>query len=381
MNNKFIKQDHLVFSPNDVDLSHSPLRKGVKEPTYVLGAFNPGLSRLPNDNLIMMVRIAEALKEPVKNNFAHCMRWDAEDVYVVDSWPTSAVTMDDPRKFRINDYSFPVYALTSLSWLLPVELSGDGSVVICIHYDKIISPKYSSQEYGIEDPRISCIGGRYYMTVCCVSSERHSTMLYLSEDGLNYECQGIVLDHQNKDMLLFEGKIHESFYALTRPMGECYFATSPTSLYHPGAAIHIAESHDLVHWKPGDMAFLRARRASVSNVKIGGGTPPILTDEGWLMLYHGVENKTEVGIYRTFWALLDKNNPYEILHLEDIIPLLEAAPALTKSISGQVYLNDIVFSTGIVKHDDDYIIASGELDLACRLTIISKEYFTNALLK
>ena len=49
-------------------------------------------------------------------------------------------------------------------------------------------------------------------------------MLYNSDDGLNYECKGIILDHQNKDMLLFEGKIDEQYYALTRPLGECYFA-------------------------------------------------------------------------------------------------------------------------------------------------------------
>ncbi len=47
--------------------------------------------------------------------------------------------------------------------------------------------------------------------------------------------------------------------------------------------------------------------------KIGGGTPPILTKDGWLMLYHGVENKGEVGIYRTYWALLDKDDPSKIL--------------------------------------------------------------------
>ena len=30
-----------------------------------MGAFNPGLARLPNGNLLLMVRVAEALKEPV----------------------------------------------------------------------------------------------------------------------------------------------------------------------------------------------------------------------------------------------------------------------------------------------------------------------------
>ncbi len=145
-----------------------------------------------------------------------------------------------------------------------------------------------------------------------------------------------------------------AYYALTRPMGECYFATAPSSLYHPGAAIHMATSHDLFIGNQVITLFSAQERSSLSNVKIGGGTPPILTDQGWLMLYHGVENKSEVGIYRTFWALLDKYNPYEILHLEDTVPLLEADPGLTENISRQIYLNDIVFTTGIVTHDDRF---------------------------
>jgi len=376
MNPDYIKSDHLIFSPVDVDLSKSPLRVGLNEGTYVLGAFNPGLCRLPNGNLLMMVRVAESLINPVKNNIAHCISW-TKNGYVTNSWPLSDVSFDDPRKFKINAYNFPVYALTSLSWLLPVELNKDASEIINIHYDKIISPQDTNQEYGIEDARISFIDGRYYMTVCSVSSERHSTMLYDSDDGLNYVNRGIVLDHQNKDMLLFEGKIGDKFYALTRPLGECYFASSSSSLYHPGAAVHMATSLELLHWKPFDTPFLRARRSSSSNVKIGGGTPPVLTAEGWLMLYHGVENKGDVGIYRTFWGLLDREDPLKFLRLEDSLPLLEANPFLTKKLKDRIYLNDVVFTTGIASHDDDFIIASGESDLACRITIIGKNYFNS----
>lgn len=374
MNPDYIKSDHLIFSPADVDLSKSPLRAGLAEKTFVLGAFNPGLCRLPNGNLLMMVRIAESLRNPVKNDRTYGIRW-TKNGYQTDSWPLAEISSNEPRKFRINTYNFPVYGLTSLSWLLPVELNEDASAIIKIHYDKIIAPQNTNQEYGIEDARISLIDGRYYMTVCSVSSERHSTMLYESHDGLNYKCRGIVLDHQNKDMLLFEGKIDNIYCALTRPLGECYFASSPSSLYHPGAAVHLATSPDLLHWKPCDASFLRARRSSLSNVKIGGGTPPILTNEGWLMLYHGVENKGDVGIYRTFWALLGPDDPLKILHLADQTPLLESNPDLTKNISDQIYLDDVVFSTGIASHKEDFIIASGELDLACRITIISKNYF------
>jgi predicted GH43/DUF377 family glycosyl hydrolase len=200
-------------------------------------------------------------------------------------------------------------------------------------------------------------------------------MLFVSDDGLNYKSQGIILDHQNKDMLLFEGKVGNSYKALTRPLGECYFATPQQSLYHPGAAIHMASSPDLLHWKPYDKPFLRARKSAASNVKIGGGTPPVLTDQGWLMFYHGVENKNEVGIYRTFWALLDKEDPSKILHLEDSTPLLASKQELTAVMKEKLYLNDVVFTTGIATYQDDYILASGECDLCCRITRIKQACF------
>ncbi len=376
MRSNYIKSDTLIFTPDDVDLSFSPLRKTIKEKTYALGAFNPGLCRLKNGNLLLMVRVAEALSNAVVNDKVYAIRWDKEKDFVTDGWNLADTNMADPRQFRINAYRFKVIALTSLSWLLPVELNEDGSEVKKIHYDKIIAPQFTSQEYGIEDARISFIDDRYYMTTCCVSSERHSTMLYVSDDGLNYTCLGIVLDHQNKDMLLFEGKINNKYYALTRPLGECYFASSPNSSYHPGPTIQLSSSPDLLHWKPSDHPFIRAHKKSSSNSKIGGGTQPIITKDGWLILYHGVENKGEVGIYRTYWALLDKDDPLKVLKQAEQEPLFEAKTELTLNIAHQIYLNDIVFTTGIAKHENDFVIASGELDLACRIIKISQDYFS-----
>ncbi|HLI93374.1 MAG TPA: hypothetical protein VKU83_07185, partial [Puia sp.] len=172
-----------------------------------------------------------------------------------------------------------------------------------------------------------------------------------------------------------EGKANNLYYALTRPMGECYFASPHQSAYHPGAAIHLALSPDLLYWKPSNEPFLRARKSSAANLKVGGGTPPLRSRDGWLMLYHGVENNGEIGCYRTFWAILDGDDPQTILRLEDQEPLLEASPELTAPISHQMYLHDVVFSTGIVAHKDQYIIASGESDLACRITVIEKNFF------
>ncbi|RAK00285.1 putative GH43/DUF377 family glycosyl hydrolase [Larkinella arboricola] len=367
--------DLLIFSPNDIDLSFSPLRQTLRADTYILGAFNPGLARLPNGNLLIMIRVAEALRQPIVGEQIHAIRWDEERGYVLDAYPLAGVNAADPRKFQVLGYPYRVMALTSLSWLLPVELSPDGTQVVTVHYDKIIAPQRAYQEYGVEDARITKIDGTYYMTTCSVSSERHSTTLYTSTDGLNYTLHGIILDHQNKDMVFFEGKIDGKFYALTRPLGDLYFAARPGSDYFPGPSINLASSPDGLHWKPSDEPFIRARKGSASTMKIGGGTQPILTDQGWLLLYHGVELKGLVGIYRTFWALLDANDPRKILKIEDVTPILEASPSLIEPLQDQLYLSDVVFTTGIVDAGDDYIVASGEDDLACRITHIPKTAF------
>ncbi len=367
--------DYLIFRPDDVDLARSPLRRGVGEPTYVLGAFNPGFARLPNGNLVMMVRIAEALRDPVAADCARAIRWTPQG-YVLDAHPLAGVDMGDPRQFALKDRNPRLLGLTSLSWLLPVELSPDARAIVAVHYDRAVAPSASFLEYGVEDARITRIDGIYWMTVCGVSAERHCTAMYRSANGLDYELLGVVLDHQNKDVILFEGKVAGKFLALTRPLGEVYFIYPEDSPWLGGPSINLAQSPDALHWKPLDQPFLRARKGSTSSMKLGGGSQPILTDRGWLVIYHGVETRAKVGIYRSFWALLDRDEPWKVLRLEDREPLLEADPALTAPIAAQLYLpTEVVFTTGIADGGDDYIVASGEADLACRITHIPKSRF------
>jgi len=367
--------DHLVFRPDDVDLRRSPLRASLRAKTHVLGAFNPGLTRLPNGNLLLVVRVAEALDEPVSGDHVRAIRWTAGG-YVLDPHPLSAVTMTDPRQFSFRAGPHRVLGLTSLSWLLPVELTPDGRAIVTVHYDHAIEPAASYQEYGVEDARISKVDDVWYMTTCSVSAERHCTTLHTSRDGLRYALQGIVLDHQNKDMILFEGKVGGRFFALTRPLGEVYFAYPPGSPYAAGPSMHLATSPDALHWRPLDRPGIRARRGGASSMKVGGGSPPIRTERGWLVVYHGVETREAVGVYRSFWALLDLDDPGTVLRLEDAAPLLEADPELTRSIAHQLYLpTPVVFTTGIADAGDHYVVASGEADLACRITHLPKTRF------
>ena len=365
--------DALIFTPADVDLARSPLAGKVDAETYVLGAFNPGMTRLPNGNLLLMVRVAEALRKPVHGQHIHAIRWD-DGGYVLDAWPLDFVDTADPRKFMMRGGGWKVMALTSLSWLLPVELNSDGTRIEAVHYDRAIAPRAPYQCYGVEDARISHVGDRYLMTTCSVSPERHSTTLYSSADALDWTLEGIVLDHQNKDMLIFEGLIGGRYWAQTRPLGDLYFAYPPGSEWRAGPSINLASSPDALHWKPCDKPGIRPHAATLATARMGGGTPPILTSKGWLSLWHGVEPMGVVGIYRTYWSILDRDDPSTVVRTSHP-PLIEANPALTDPLKDLMYVDNVVFTTGIADAGDHYVVASGEADLACRITWVPKTAF------
>jgi predicted GH43/DUF377 family glycosyl hydrolase len=371
--------DRLVLTPLDVDLAQSPLAGHFDAETYVLGAFNPGMVRLANGNVLLMVRVAEALREPIVDGKVHAIRWD-DGSYVLDGWPLELADTADPRKFMLHGGGWRVMALTSLSWLLPVEMTPDGLEVVRFHYDRAIAPAGSWQCYGIEDARISRVGDRYLMTTCSVSPERHSTTLYSSTDALDWKFEGIVLDHQNKDMLIFEGLIDGHYWAQTRPLGDLYFAYPPNSEWRAGPSINLAKSPDALHWQPVLQPGIRPLSSTTLTARIGGGAPPILAEidgqRGWLTLWHGVEPKEIVGIYRTFCSLLDANDPSRVLWTNPV-PLLEPDAELTRPLEDLLYLRDVAFTTGVLQDGDNLIVASGEADLACRITHVPMDRLKN----
>ena len=75
------------------------------------------------------------------------------------------------------------------------------------------------------------------------------------------------------------------------------------------AQVWISFSPDLKHW--GDhTVVLKAKRVPWWNAnKVGLSPPPIWTEEGWLILYHGVRYTPAGCLYRLGLALLDPEGP------------------------------------------------------------------------
>src|SRR3569623_582558 len=79
------------------DIPAEKQRDMIHAETYIVGAFNPGMTRLPNGNLLLMVRVAEALRTPIRDGHIHAIRWD-DGGYTLDPWPLEHVDTADPRK-------------------------------------------------------------------------------------------------------------------------------------------------------------------------------------------------------------------------------------------------------------------------------------------
>ncbi|MGV3696107.1 glycoside hydrolase family 130 protein [Flavobacterium sp.] len=90
---------------------------------------------------------------------------------------------------------------------------------------------------------------------------------------------------------------------------------------------------------------------------IGGGCPPIETEEGWVVIYHGVHDVETGHVYTACAALLDIDNPsIELSRL----PYALFTPDLDWEITGVV--NNVVFPSGTSLFGDTLYVYYGAAD-------------------
>lgn len=299
----------------------------------VLGAFNPGACWF-NNEILLLLRVAEAPK-PQKGVINVPLVVDKDGVPTLTikhfAEPDEAY---DPRVITIQGKQY----LTSLSHLR-LARSQDG-----IHFNidekPFLFPARMDESYGIEDARITFLDDKYWITYTAVSENGPGVGLAVTTDFVNVERVGMILPPPNKDVALFPQKVGGKYRLLHRPM--------VSDIGKP--SVWLAESIDGTHW--GNHRFLFGGRGQSSpglddarfaweGGKIGAGPEPILTDEGWLVCYHGAD---ETHAYSLALALLDKDDPTKILDRSEA-PLL--SPELLWEREG--FFPNVVFSNGWVQ--------------------------------
>lgn len=185
--------------------------------------------------------------------------------------------------------------------------------------------------WGVEDPRMTYLPEleRYAVLYTSYGEGGPGVSLALTTDFRAFERLGEMMPPEDKDAAIFPRRIGGRWALIHRPI-------TPS-----GAHIWISYSPDLRHWGDHRM-ILRARRGGWWDAnKIGLCCPPIETERGWLLLYHGVRMNAAGCLYRVGVALMDLHDPERCLLRGDEWLF---GPEALYEISGDV--SQVVFPCG-----------------------------------
>ena len=200
-------------------------------------------------------------------------------------------------------------------------------------------PKYEVYErYGVEDPRVTRIGEFYYITYTAYGPYGPRVGIGRTADFKHFERLCLATEVDNKDAVLFPEKIGGKYVMLDRPSG---------SGSREGS-IWIAYSPDLIFW--GKATAILTPEPGWGNSKLGVSTPPLKTDQGWLVLYHGVRETGGGNLHRIGAMLLDTQNPQQVVGYSSHFIF---GPEDTYERIGDV--PNVVFPCGIILEDDETV--------------------------
>ena len=233
--------------------------------------------------------------------------------------------------------------MTSLSHLR-IARSKDG-----IHFEidehPAILPLAEEESWGMEDPRITKIGDKYYINYTSVTENGAGTSLISTKDFCTFERHGIIFAPENKDVTIFPQKINGKYVAFNRPV--------PGGIGNP--QMWIAKSPDLIHWgEQRHFCGISSDTESWDDGRIGGGAVPFLTKKGWVKIYHAADRNDR---YCLGAFLLDEKDPSIVL-AKTKDPILEPQEEYEK----KGFFGEVVFTCGCLVKDNKVIIYYGAAD-------------------
>lgn len=188
---------------------------------------------------------------------------------------------------------FAGFSKDGLNWEInhtPIKFEGDDEEIL-------------KREYRY-DPRVCFIEDRYYITWCNGYHGPTIGIAYTFDFKVFHQLENAFLPY-NRNGVLFPRKINGKYAMVSRP--------SDTG-HTPFGDIFFSESPDLTYWGKHRfvMGTVPGDASAWQTTKIGPGPTPIETDEGWLMIYHGVINTCNGFVYRMGCALLDIDKPWKV---------------------------------------------------------------------
>jgi len=204
------------------------------------------------------------------------------------------------------------------------------------------------------DPRVTWIEDRYWVSWCNGYQGPTIGLAYTYDFKEFFQCENAFLPF-NRNGVLFPERIDGKYAMLSRPSDNGHT---------PFGDIYISYSPDMKYWGEHRcvMKVSPFEQSAWQCTKIGAGSVPIRTDEGWLIFYHGVINTCNGFRYSMGAAILDLEDPSSVLYRTQ--PYL-LAPAAPYELAGDV--PNVLFPTAALYDEEKVAIYYGAADTAVGL--------------
>lgn len=254
-----------------------------------------------------------------------------------------------------------------------------------------LSPAFAYEQHGMEDPRIVKIENTYYLTYVAFNGDNALGALATSTDLWHFERQGIIVpetsyadfDRFTKD----KAELNEKYLRYNRgadTLADKDVVFFPRRINGKLTFLHrikpdmqivaVENLNDLTeafwddYFQHFDKQIFLAPQYPHEVSYVGSGCPPLETEHGWLVIYHGVKDTVKGYEYCCCAALFDLDDPRkEIARLP--YPLFK--PDLDYELDGDV--DDVCFPTGTALYGDVLYIYYGAADelIACASVSLS----------
>jgi beta-1,2-mannobiose phosphorylase / 1,2-beta-oligomannan phosphorylase len=255
----------------------------------------------------------------------------------------------------------------------------------------ILFPQFDYETHGVEDPRITKIDNLYYLTYTGYDGVNALGALATSKDLVHWEKQGVIVpkitydefvqlagsrgalnskyqryneQHKriignkdkkeflwDKNLIFFPRRIDGKLCFIHRIKPEIQIVVLINTLQE------LTKEFWHKYLADFDNSVVLSPKYDHEISYIGGGCPPIETEHGWLIIYHGVQVTTKGYVYSACAALLDLNDPRKELSR---LPYPLFTPEKDWELKGEV--DNVCFPTGAVIFDDTLYIYYGAAD-------------------
>ncbi len=284
----------------------------------------------------------------------------------------------------------------------------DGPLTIAERWEKpLLVPEFDYESHGVEDARIVKIDDLYYLTYTGYDGTNARGALATSKDLTNFTKQGLIVPLITYAEFVFlaesAGKVNENYYRNHKFYYQVADPEKKMMLWDKNVTFFPRKIN-------GNLVFLHRIRpgiqiVSVNNLKeltsefwknylmdlqdhivldpvyghelnyIGSGCPPIETEHGWLLIYHGVGESDRGCIYSACAALLDLNDPSKELAR---LPYALFSPEYEWELYGEV--NNVVFPTGTAIFGNTLFIYYGAADTTIAVASVNFQALVAELL-